>query len=68
LVDGRKLTVTILWTARPHSSGWRALITKTSMTMSTVPGMMSDGRLGDVMSHTDAWIVPTGGEVYRRSF
>jgi len=65
---GIKDTFWTLFTAIPHSSGWRALITNTKITISTVHGTMSDGRLSwDVTSHVDAWMVPNGGDKYKGS-
>ena len=32
------------------------------MMMSTDPGSKPGGSVGDVRSHTAAWIVPTGGD------
>ena len=59
----------MLLTARAHSSGWSALRTKTSIAISTVPGSNPGGRpSGEVRSQTDAWIVPTGGDVYKGLF
>lgn len=52
-------------TARAHSAGCRALRTKTRTTMSTEDGLIPSGRPSpDVMSHTEAWIEPTGGDTY----
>jgi len=51
-------TLWILATARPHSSGLRALRTKTRMMMSTLDSSRSEGRDGEVRSHTAAVIVP----------
>jgi len=49
--------------ALSHSSGCRALITKMSMAMSTLPGATSTGKpLIDVTSQTDASIEPQGGD------
>jgi hypothetical protein len=66
--SGSKNTFWTLLTALPHSSGWRALITNTKITISTVPGRISEGRPSwDVRSHTDAWMVPSGGDKYKGS-
>jgi len=49
--------------ALSHSSGCRALITKMSMAMSTLPGATPTGKpLIDVTSQTDASIEPQGGD------
>ncbi len=52
-------------TAFAHSFGCNALITNTSVRISTLPGSSPGGRVGDVRSHTAASIVPRGGERYK---
>lgn len=47
-----------------HSFGWSALRTKTRMTMSTLSGSKSAGKVSEERSQTAALMVPTGGDKY----
>ena len=51
---------------RDHSFGCKALKTKIKITISAVQGSIPSGSPSDdVISHTEACIVPAGGDLYR---
>ena len=60
-----KHTVCMFPKALCHSSGCKALRTKTIIAMSTLPGSIPSGRLSEDRSQGAARMEPTGGDVYK---